>query len=43
MNGNDMIEFEEKNYEALVEKFVEENPKLWYAFLEEKYKEGFME
>lgn len=36
-NGNDLIEHEEKNYDRLVEEFIEQNKELWELHILQDY------
>lgn len=38
-NGNDLVEFEERHYDELVEAFIKEYPMKWADFVEEAYQE----
>jgi len=37
VNGNDLIEFEEKHYDELIEAFLEKSKERWDAFVLEQY------
>lgn len=38
-NGNDLVEYEERNYDELVEAFIKENRSKWDDFVQDSFSE----
>ena len=41
MGGDELIEFEERNYDNLIEKFIEKYRDKWETFVYEEYMDSF--